>query len=258
MRCQVETGIPNLKLEEVPLRDDGRYEIVCNRGHRSLTLLQAEKFELLFDMGAEALIDGNPRDAVANFAAALERFHEFALQAMLIHNGVSNDDFRTIWKSVARSSERQLGAFYFVALMAFNRSFCIDENQFAFRNKVIHQGYICQTEEAFKYGQYVWEHISSILKLMRSEGYDSIFRDILFQRLAGLALEGGATTMAIPTILGLNRATEALEATFQQALDNFSRWRETDHLIEEIQENYEQCQKQLEKAILNFHRPNPV
>ena len=42
----------------VEMRDDGFYRITCPAGHTSLTALQEQKFEILFDIGAYALLDG--------------------------------------------------------------------------------------------------------------------------------------------------------------------------------------------------------
>ena len=73
--------LPHAEIE-VPLpiasvSDDGRYEIRCQAGHLSTVFLDNLKFELLFEMGLNALLDGYPRDAVSSFASSLERFYEF-------------------------------------------------------------------------------------------------------------------------------------------------------------------------------------
>ena len=57
--------------------DDGKYEVVCPKGHKSITLLQQQKFELLFDIGAYAIVDGYYREAVSSFTSSLERCYEF-------------------------------------------------------------------------------------------------------------------------------------------------------------------------------------
>jgi hypothetical protein len=38
--------------------NEGRYEAICPKGHSVTIILQEQKFELLFDIGAHAIIDG--------------------------------------------------------------------------------------------------------------------------------------------------------------------------------------------------------
>jgi hypothetical protein len=77
MQCFQEQGHPSFEFQPVEIRDDGLYESTCNKGHTTLTVIQEQKFEVLFDFGAMALIDGYPREAVTSIAASLERFYEF-------------------------------------------------------------------------------------------------------------------------------------------------------------------------------------
>jgi hypothetical protein len=73
------------------LSDTGKYEVVCDCGHRSAVVLQNLKFELLFEMGINAIVDGYPREAVSSFSAALERFYEFYWRVALAHLSVSDE-----------------------------------------------------------------------------------------------------------------------------------------------------------------------
>ncbi len=73
----------------VELRDDGRYEFTCENGHTTVTVLQEQKFEVLFDLGAHAILDGYYREAVASFTSSLERFYEFFIKAALFENDIS-------------------------------------------------------------------------------------------------------------------------------------------------------------------------
>jgi len=56
------------------LNDENLYEFVCPKGHRSLTQLQEQKFEILFDIASLALIDGYTKEAVSSYSSSLERF----------------------------------------------------------------------------------------------------------------------------------------------------------------------------------------
>lgn len=74
MKCLQELERPDEWFGRVEFRDDGCYEVVCRRGHSTVTLLQEEKYEVLFEIGVNAILDGYYREAVASFAASLERF----------------------------------------------------------------------------------------------------------------------------------------------------------------------------------------
>jgi hypothetical protein len=71
----------------VPIADEVTYEVECSRGHRSFILLQQQRFEVLLQIGAYAIVDGCAREAVSSFTASLERFYEFFIRAALIQTG---------------------------------------------------------------------------------------------------------------------------------------------------------------------------
>jgi hypothetical protein len=51
------------------------------------------KFEVLFDLAANAIVDGYYREAIASFAASLERFFEFFVHVACLKQGVEEDVF---------------------------------------------------------------------------------------------------------------------------------------------------------------------
>ena len=85
------------------LRDEGPYEVECAQGHRSFVLLQLQRFEILFHIGAYAVLDGYYREAVSSFTASLERFYEFFIRAAMIKEGVTDTEIENAWKLVDRN-----------------------------------------------------------------------------------------------------------------------------------------------------------
>ncbi|WP_281888416.1 hypothetical protein [Paenibacillus sp. YYML68] len=75
--CAREEEIQNLSETYVEVQEGSYYRVVCRKGHETTVFLQEEKFEILFEMGSMALLDGYPREAVSSFASSLERFYEF-------------------------------------------------------------------------------------------------------------------------------------------------------------------------------------
>ena len=67
------------------LEETGVYDLTCPSSHRTAFCLQNFKFELLFDLGLQAIDDGYYREAVSSFASALERFQFERPEALVSH-----------------------------------------------------------------------------------------------------------------------------------------------------------------------------
>jgi hypothetical protein len=55
----------------VDLSDDGAYFGECKFGHKIASVMQMPKYEVLYESGAVALLNGFHREAVSSFATAL-------------------------------------------------------------------------------------------------------------------------------------------------------------------------------------------
>ena len=158
---------------EVPLpvaslNDSGKYQVVCQQGHESTVVLKNIKFELLFEMGINAIVDGYPREAASSFAAALERFYEFFWRVAMSHLGISEETIAGAWKVLSRQSERQLGA-YVAASLALTHIAprLLSNKEVEFRNSVIHKGYMPTDSEATAFGDAVMPLITEELSNLR-------------------------------------------------------------------------------------------
>lgn len=169
MTCLEEDGKPTEKFTRVEFRDDGKYELTCSRGHKTTTILQQQKFEVLFEIGAHAIVDGYYREAVSSFAASLERFYAFAIRVFVLSASGTDTLFQECWKFVSNQSERQLGAFIFLWAQEFEEQPELLSNQkTSFRNAVIHKGKIPTNEEALAFGNAVLDILRpNMLKLQR-------------------------------------------------------------------------------------------
>jgi len=207
MQCFHEVGKPTEELHKVEFRDDGRYEITCTRGHETTTILQQQKFEVLFEIGAHAVLDGYYREAVSSFTSSLERFHEFSLRVFMESASKSDLLFQSCWKKVAAQSERQLGAFTFLWASNFGEPPELLSNaQVSFRNEVIHKGKIPTKDEAIQYGNSVLRAIRPKLAAMQERFAEEMLR-VTFYHLRDCQLQLDSqkcvTTMSIPTLVGL-------------------------------------------------------
>lgn len=244
MKCFAEDGHPPDEATSVELRDDGLYTVSCRRGHDTVTAIQEHKFEVLFDLGAMALLDGYPREAISSIAASLERFLEYYVRVVALKHGIAADAIAEAWKPMARSSERQLGGFILAYLIENRRAvdpFVFDVRPLLdgrakgetptwseFRNRVIHQGYIPSTVEALAFGDLVYQWIYRLIGELKKSCTEAMSR-ATFQHLrrASDAASGGAVaTMSIPTLISLVRA-DGPANTFKEALvglEKYRRW----------------------------------
>lgn len=207
------------------IRDEGPYQVECSHGHRSFVLLQAQRFQILFQIGAYAIVDGYYREAVSCFTASLERFYEFFVRAAMIEDGMSADKIEKAWKIVSRQSERQLGAFVFMYLREVDEvPPILSQDDVKFRNDVIHSGTIPTRDEAIAYGERVLTQLRSLIDTVVACFPNGVGR-LTLEHLMALqrATTGPAATVGIGTIVSLGTATEGLPS-LAQALASLPKW----------------------------------
>lgn len=164
-----------LSFSTISVSDDDLYEIVCHKGHKSVTTLSAERFEILYEIGANAIVDGYYREAVSSFTSALEIFYEYFLNLVSIERCVPEETFSKVWKHVKNQSERQIGAFVLVWLFETETEPSqLSEKWRKFRNDVIHKGMIPTEAEAVEYGSEIMRLLHEGINLVR-ERYEKHF-----------------------------------------------------------------------------------
>lgn len=142
--------------------------IECSRGHKSVLLLQSQKFEILLESAANALLEGYTIEAASSLSAAYERFFEYAIKVLCKKNSITKEALDKTFKQVSKQSERQIGGFLFLYLITFGTSYILSEEIPKRRNKVIHQGYIPSPEEVIKFAELIYKEIYLITQLMKS------------------------------------------------------------------------------------------
>lgn len=156
--------------------DSNIHDIRCGRcGKRYCVFVRKHKFEVLFDLGTRALLDGYAREAVSSFAAAQERFFEFYVRAFTLERAANSAQpfeeavaaLEATWRHVVSQSERQLGMFALAYLLRegaepdFLTPKALGSD---FRNKVIHRGYLPTTDEVNAYAARVFGLIDRLLR----------------------------------------------------------------------------------------------
>lgn len=176
MQCSKETGHPST-CYPAELQDSGLYRLVCKHRHETFICLQEQKFEVLFELALNAIVDGYYREAVASFSSSLERFYEFYLRVMCVKRGLDDATVERAWKAISKQSERQFGAYAFTYLIETGTlAPTLPEQKVAFRNEVIHKGRIPSRDEAVTYGEDVLQVISPILDHLKKTDHEHVGR----------------------------------------------------------------------------------
>jgi hypothetical protein len=224
-----------MKAEDVfvEMNDEGVYPFTCSNGHETFTLVQQEKFEILFDLGAMAILDGYAREAVSSLAASLENFYSFYIRVISSKFFLKSRDVEQTL-SLVKLSERKLGAFYLAYLMNSKEKPPVLSGRVGdftdpvqFRNKVIHEGYIATTADVVLYGNILLRYIFDLLIELNVK--DEAFLDNALQKhhiaqRAKLPNQVPLSVASIPSIIGLRSTKDPSfgTASFQEALESIA------------------------------------
>lgn len=208
----------------VHVRDDGVYELTCHKGHKTTTVLQNQKYEVLFDSACLAFLDGYFREAVSNFAVAQERFFEFFVRVACRHLKIDRAQVDAAFKELTTRSERELGAFHVAHLVLTGTAFDSKGQDPKFRNRVVHRGYFPTTEEAFAFGEMMYASLTrSLDELVRTarEAFIDEERDYVSAAHRKADAAGVKTSMIVKT--SLSGAVSKTEwPSFQKTLEDMA------------------------------------
>ena len=229
MQCLEDNGKPSSARALVEFRDDGRYEFTCENGHRTTTILQQEIFEILFEIGGYAILDGYYREAVSSFTSSLEQFYEHFVKVVLLNRKADIESLRTTWKQIAKQTERQFGAFVITYLSEFGRPpVVLSNSKVQFRNDVIHRGRIPSHQQALEYGQAVLDVIGPQLVQLRDKCPEGTLA-ATFHHLTACRTEEDqgrrVSTLSMSTILGWSIGEGRDEPLLEKALSALKTWR---------------------------------
>lgn len=218
----------------VPIIQGTLYSTECDNGHDMIIYMQNRHFEILFELGAIALVDGYFREAVANFAASFERFVEFYVRFIMWSHGVSDSDVSETWKHVSSQSERQLGAFLFLQALENKTSASnLRSASVNFRNSVIHKGHIPASGEVVKFANEVFAYIRPMvheLKTSRTKQLHEFLRGEYNKEVGTQKPDYWWTPETILSLFGLGRTWDEEHVKFENLIDGFEvvlerRWR---------------------------------
>lgn len=213
MECQIENNLSVYELYETEFNNAGYFSFTCQNGHKNTIFLQEMKFEVLFEIGANAILDGYYREAVSSFTSSLERFYEYCIKVLCLKNKIDFDKLNNAWKLVKTASERQFGAFVFLYLIEFKEQPTNkkdDDRWRHFRNDVIHNGVIPTKEQSIEYGEYILKYINNISMKLKNHGYSECMSQMIIEQRRNMDKneqinKTRISTLSISTILKINR-----------------------------------------------------
>ena len=179
MECQKELGHPSFEPIFADYYDQAVAYIECSRGHKSAILLQSQKFEILLESAANALLEGYTIEAASSLSAAYERFFEFSINVLCEKNLISIQSLEETFKQVSKYSERQIGGFLYLHLVTFGKNYALNTKISEMRNKIIHQGYIPTPKEVINFGELIYKEIYLITQLLKSHMASELQRVIM-------------------------------------------------------------------------------
>lgn len=203
LQCKLD-GL-NDTFVQMEFDESNTYKVECDNGHKNIIIVEQEHFEILYELGAMALLDSYTREAVSSFATSVERFHEYCIKVILNAMGVDEKTCTDTWKYVSRYSERQLGAFYFLYLSYFKRTpKNFHQTWSEFRNKVIHNGYIPKHDEARNYAKHVYDYIIETISELKETCESSMRKVATRKNIPKTELAGYKPSFwSLPTMIDL-------------------------------------------------------
>jgi hypothetical protein len=187
----------------------GCFRVTCPNGHNFVALIQNPRFEVLFEMGASALLDGYFREAIVTFAASLERFYEFHLRVLAQAKGVGADATSQAWSDLGNKSERQRGAYVFAVLMDTGECPELPPRWFdELRNAVVHNGKIATSADATKFGDWVLQAIRVQLRYIRDHKSEAQIRVTVQRMFTDAPEDTKCSTHCIGTLISSAMASQ--------------------------------------------------
>lgn len=164
---------PNEEAALLEIGNENLHQVICDKGHESSLVITQQKHEILFEVGANAIVDGYHREAISSFSASLERYYEFFIKVISVE--LSCEEFKKAWKQVASQSERQLGGYIFTYANVYHVSpDILSPSLTKLRNDVVHKGHIPSRLEAIDFGSAVAKIINDGCNLLHRTKKDHL------------------------------------------------------------------------------------
>ena len=225
MECQKEPAPPSFEPIVADYYEEATATIRCSKGHTFALILQSQKFEILLESAANALIEGYTLEASSSLSSAYERFIEFALKVLCKKSGIELTEVEKTFNQVSRQSERQMGGFLFMYLSIIGVTYKINDQVVQFRNKVIHKGYIPTPSEVEEFAEKIYSEIYNLTQKLRAhcdEEISQVVSEDLGERSRSLPDNMPRTTTTGAMFFSLSHVEQKL--SFAEALESYKKF----------------------------------
>lgn len=141
----------------------------CPHGHQILSSLVHHAPDIIFMSAVRAFRYECYSESILSFTAALERTFEMFFKVFCIKQGTRFEVIDEMWKEIKNQSERQYGSFCLAYCIMTGTAWKSDDKQVAFRNKVVHKGYIANRSESFLYASYITEKLDILISVLNND-----------------------------------------------------------------------------------------
>lgn len=204
--------------------DDLIVDIKCPMGHSYKARINDKKFELFLQSGAVAFINEYYHEALFNFIVARERFFEFCIRFFCKKLDIKIDVVEKNFKHIENSSERQIGAFLFLYLLHFKKSYPFKMDDVAkVRNGLFHKGKIYSPKEVKETCKLIYDEIYEVVEQLVLDTGDLDLFHILTSKIQddienNLVHSYSATISMCAIFFSLDRSREK---SFYEAIERF-------------------------------------
>jgi len=234
---------PSFLWEINEINDDLILESVCSFGHKSYLLLLNNKFEVLYDMGIDSLINNRPLESAVYLYLSLESVREWAIKAILkSREPFTQCEFEKMWHNLTKQSERLFGSYSALIFKEFGQSPPnVSIATIELRNRIIHKGYLPLVTEVQSMAKDITQTIVETVSLVRSnEKYwinpDLAERVSRFKELSTNTLSGSSS---LPTTFWSIKSLDVIkEITLEKAIQNVVKHNEMIESTQRMTEHY--------------------
>jgi hypothetical protein len=215
-RCLTEGG-RGVVYAIAEINEDGLFEAQCEHGHAVRAVSERPNHEWLISAGAYAIGDGYYREAVLDFAAALESAFGFYVEASLFQAKLEMEPIRELLRQ-NRQDQRRAGMVSLCYLRDTGRQFpYLHRKWVEFRNDTVHNGQWPIRAKAIEYAAHVCEAVLGLYEVL-----GPALEAVQNYRLGELVHKAGYKTMLDSSLTFLS-CFERVRA-IDQALQEFRKY----------------------------------
>ncbi len=148
------------------VNEAGLFQANCEHGHTIKAVSERPNHEWLITAAAYAIGDGYHREAVLNFAAALESAFDFYVEASLLQANLEMEAVRELLRQ-NRQDQRRAGMVSVCYLRDTGKQFpYLQRKWIEFRNDIVHNGRWPTRETGLEYAAYICESVLGLYEAL--------------------------------------------------------------------------------------------